>query len=431
MIVFLLIITSTALEISKEKQLLNDDSTSLIDYYRKYKPDNINQKQYLELENVKIFLEPREQLQLNVEIEIVNVGEERLSKLFFTLFHEFEVNKIETNGEKLNFLQNGDMVEIQLNHELEKGQRVSLSFDYDGLQTNLYFGNQQAVYLPSHFPWIPSINVAPAFDIVSNQNGLHRISHKYLKETKYQLTINYNNKIYTNLDKQGGNTWSGYSSSGVTVMSGMLNEKKYEDMTFIYPVTWEDAIHGFGKFEAYINRVYGDLSNGFTTLAVEKPKNIYFLPTTNISDSLIGESSFVDHGSLIIGIPIYVEPNRDYFNYFLAELTYELVPAYTTKDLAYEKQQYEFNSLFNHVYAQLINKQLSLDDDSDYLESFIEHKLTISSKVDSVLEELRAWLKTDEAYNSHHPVYEEWYNLVREGKGWDELNTLLKKHISM
>ncbi|MBM7602713.1 hypothetical protein JOC75_000683 [Metabacillus crassostreae] len=426
-----IIVIASTFGLMKEKQLLVDDTIRIIDYYRKYDTDIRIEMQNIKLENVNILLEPKEQLHLEVDIEVLNTGDNNLSKLFFTLFHELKVNHIEIDGKIVEFLQDGDRVEIRLNKELGIGQKVKVTFDYEGLQTDLYFGNQQSIYLPNHLAWIPSINYAPAFDIVTKQNGLHRISHKYMQETNYQLTVNYNKKIYTNLDKKEKNKWSGNSSSGITVISGMLNEKKYQDVTIIYPITWEDSIHGFGKFETYVNNVYTHLKKGLSIIDANKPKQIYFLPTTNISDSLVGESAFIDHESIIIGTPIYLDIDRDFFNLFLDELTYEIVPAFTTRDLPYDKQQYEFNTLFNLIYARLLNKQMRLNDDTDHVNNFIEHKLTINEKVNSVLGKLNTWLKKDEANNSHHPLYKEWYKLVREGQGWAELNTLLNKYNNM
>ncbi|XQY90221.1 hypothetical protein ACNRWW_11765 [Metabacillus sp. HB246100] len=430
-IVCFIIVISSIFGVMKEKQLLVNDTIRLIDYYRNYDTDIPFEKQNIKLENVDILLEPEAQLQLKVDIEVLNAGNKKLSELFFTLFHEFKVNHIEIEGKDVEFLQEGDKIEIQLNNELGIDQKVKLTFDYEGLQTDLYFGNRQSVYLPNYFPWIPSTNYAPSFDIVTKQNGLHRISHKYMDETNYQLTINYNKKIYTNLDKQEVNKWSGKSSSGITVISGMLNEKKYKEITMIYPLTWENSIHDFGKLEKFVNNIYDHINKSFTVLDKQKPKKIYFFPTTNISDSLVGESSFIDNDAIIIGTPTYLEVDRSYFNQFLDELTYEIVPAITTKDLPYDKQQYEFNTMFNHVYAQLLNKQMGLNDDSDYVNHFIEHNLTTNKKVNSAIRELQTFLKSDKANNSLHPFYEEWYKLVREGKGWDELNALLKKYNNM
>ncbi|WP_174881662.1 hypothetical protein, partial [Metabacillus niabensis] len=388
----------------------------------------LNEEQNIKIENVDILLTPKQNLELEVDVKIQNAGKKDLSKLFFTLFHEFEVNQIEIEGKNIDFLQAGDTVEVLLNEKLKVGQRISLTFNYEGLQTNLYFGNQQAIYLPNHFAWIPSTNLAPAFDIVSNQKGLHRISHKYMEETKYQLEINYNKKIYTNLKNQTKNKWSGSSSSGITVISGMLNEKRDDNKTYIYPISWEESMQELKRFDTYVNTVYKQVTTLLSMDNIEKPKYVYFLPTLNISDTLIGESASIDDQSIIIGTPVYAEPDRNYFKDFIDDLTYEIIPAFTTKDLPYDKSQYEFNSLFNCVYSQTLNKQMGLNDDTGFVNHFINYNLTKNEKVDSVLDGLRNWLKTDEATDSQHTFYKEWYKLVREGKSWDDLNNLLNTY---
>lgn len=426
--VILVLFISSIIEISKDKQLLFEDSISLIDYYRKYDKNMLNEEQNIKIENVDILLTPKQNLELEVDVKIQNAGKKDLSKLFFTLFHEFEVNQIEIEGKNIDFLQAGDTVEVLLNEKLKVGQRISLTFNYEGLQTNLYFGNQQAIYLPNHFAWIPSTNLAPAFDIVSNQKGLHRISHKYMEETKYQLEINYNKKIYTNLKNQTKNKWSGSSSSGITVISGMLNEKRDDNKTYIYPISWEESMQELKQFDTYVNTVYKQVTTLLSKDNIEKPKYVSFLPTLNISDTLIGESASIDDQSIIIGTPVYAEPDRNYFKDFIDDLTYEIIPAFTTKDLPYDKSQYEFNSLFNCVYSQTLNKQMGLNDDTGFVNHFINYNLTKNEKVDSVLDGLRNWLKTDEATDSQHTFYKEWYKLVREGKSWDDLNNLLNTY---
>lgn len=427
-VIFIAFFCTSLNEIISDKQLLLDESTGLVDYYRSYNNDTQFGKQNIKLENVDILLEPKRHLELKVDFEVINRGESDLDKLYFTLFHEFKVNQIKVSGESVDFIQKGETVEIILNEKLTTAKRASVSFDYAGLQTNLYFGNSQSIYLPNYFPWLPSTNSAAAFDFISNQSGLHRISHKNMEETKYQLVIKYNKGIYTNLNKIADNKWSGISSSGITIISGMLNEKNGDYMNFIYPIAWEDSTKGFKKFETYINTVYDHVKTGLLLDNITKPESVYFLPTLNISDTLIGESTFTDGESIIIGTPVYTEPDRNYVNSYLDELTYEMVPSFTTKDLTYDKQQYEFNILFNNIYAQLINRKIGLNDDTDNLKHVIEYNLTESNEINAVLNELHKWLKKEEASDSQHPIYKEWYRLVHEGKGWDELNELLKNY---
>ncbi|MDL4839495.1 ABC transporter permease [Aquibacillus rhizosphaerae] len=426
LLLFVIVFSFSAIEITKKNQILVNDPTRIIDYYRNNEQALLMDDQAIRLDDFDIFLKPNAHLEADVTFTITNEGREELNSLHFALFHELKISELHSNGIALNYVQDGDFVTVELNNAIESGEKIDISMHYEGLKTNLYFGNNQAIYLPHYFPWLPSTNLKPAFDLVTDQKGLHRIKPSYQEETNYRLTINYDKKVYTNLNKQAEGTWSGKSSSGLSVISGMLNENSQENYQWIYPVTWEQSVEDFSTFETYFRMFYNTITNSLD-LNIEKPNRVFFIPNLNISDTLNGESVWVNGSDLILGTPIYIEPDQDYFDIFQAELTYELVPALTTNKLNTDMDDYEFQALFNIVFAKVINKQMNINDDTDTLKFFISEKLTVDQDVNTVVKELKDFLSKKEAEDANHPLYQEWLHLIESKKSWDELYALIKQ----
>ena len=181
-------------------------------------------------------------------------------------------------------------------------------------------------------------------------------------------------------------------------------------------------------FDALFNNITKNLS-----LHTEKPNRIFFIPNQNISDNLTGEGVWLQNQDLILGTPLTIPPDGEYFNmyfntFFKANLAYEIVPAFTTKTLSYEKEQYEFNALFNIVYAQVLNNQMGISDETDSLSQFIDYKLQRNKNVNMVLTELREFLSKKEAQDATHSLYKEWFHLLQSNKSWEDLNELLSKY---
>ena len=432
MAVILVSLTLSAIQISKDKQILTDDPTSLTSYYQSIEHSNKIQEQQIKLEDFDIILKPKQQLEAKVNFVVMNKGNEDINKLYLTLFHEFKVKKIEIKGATVSFNQSGDTVEIELNDTLPFGEKIDVAMEYRGLKTDLYFGNSRAIYLPNYFPWLPSTNTSSVFELVTNQKELHRVSHNYTEDINYHLTIDYNKKVYTNLNKQSEETWSGKSSSGLTVISGMLNEKKQSHYQWVYPVTWENSIRYFKDFEMYFDSLFSNITKNLS-LDTEKPNRIFFFPNQNISDNLTGEGVWLHNQDLILGTRLFVSEDEEFFDmyfntFFKANLAYEIVPAFTTKTSYYEKEQYEFNALFNMAYAQVLNKQMGISDETDTLSQFIDYQLPRNEQVNRVLTELSEFLSTKEAQDATHALYKEWFHLVQSKKGWEDLYELLTKY---
>jgi hypothetical protein len=429
MAVILVFFTLSAIQISKDNQILTDDPTSLISYYRSIEQKKKVQEQQIKLEDFDIILTPKQQLEAKVNFVVMNEGNEAINKLYLTLFHELKIKKIEIKGATVTYNQSGDTVEIELNDTLPFGDKIDVAMEYSGLKTDLYFGNSQAIYLPNYFPWLPSTNTSSAFELVTNYKGLHRVTHSYLEDTNYHLKVDYNKQVYTNLNKQSEDTWSGKSSSGLTVISGMLNEKAQDKYQWVYPVTWENSVPYFKDFEMYFDSLFNNITKNLS-LDTEKPNRIFFFPNQNISDNLTGEGVWLHNQDLILGTPLFIPEDGEYFDmYFNTDyLAYEIVPAFTTKTSNYKKEQYEFNALFNIVYAQVLNKQMGISDETDALSQFIANQLSRNENVDMVLPELIEFLSTKEAQDAAHALYKEWFRLLQSNKSWEDLYELLSKY---
>jgi hypothetical protein len=212
-------------------------------------------------------------------------------------------------------------------------------------------------------------------------------------------------------------------------MSGMLQDTKLTDFQLVYPLTWERAIEDSSMFEDYLNNLFETVSKSLDIKQLSVPETIYFVPNQNTSDTGIGEGTWFNKNQLVVGTNVYVKPERNYFKGNIDYLTYEIVPAMTTKGVPYNKDQYEFNSLFDVVYSQVINRQLDIQDHSTYItDDYMSYKMNLDGVKGKVVSELKTWLKTEESSDSNHPLYKKWFLLIEKQKSWDDLLSLLQRY---
>lgn len=204
-----------------------------------------------------------------------------LDQLDFTLYQNFKVESIQNGAEEpITFKQEGDHIVVQLQKKLSAGSVEKLQFTYSGISSPYFYANEQAVLLPGYFPWLPVEGKYPV--AVMRENGFLR--HTPLPSRKpipYTLHYSGPGKTYSNLQQGNGTTYTGISSSGLTLISGMIGEKTERDKKLVYPLALAGGVEAAApafveRFDQMLSRIEEDLD-----LAIDskgKDDSVLFLP---------------------------------------------------------------------------------------------------------------------------------------------------------
>lgn len=248
-----------------------DTSKSYYDilYYENKELINIEDDNFTVLEN-NLYLDRENLLSVNLK-SLVKIKDD-CSRLTYTLYRDFKIKDILVNGEKATYSQSGDFVEID--RIFRKDERVEINFVYEGLSSPKHYYSKKAMILMGYFPWIPQRGYYSIMNSVGETfykaNG---------DEIKYTLAFKENDKeIYTNLKKDSKGNYSGTLKYGLTLVSGMVEEKKINDVSFTLPIIYKDISnnleYNLDSLQGTINKVYEILD--YNDVSVKK---VFILPT--------------------------------------------------------------------------------------------------------------------------------------------------------
>ena len=147
-------------------------------------------------------------------------SDEILPEYEFTLYHGYEVNKIEDeNGNSISFLQKGDYLTID-NQSMDSIK--SLVFFYDGYSP-LFYSNKKACFLPGFFPYYPKA-------------GCRKIYDDYFIEqedsTAYYHIRMKDNAIWSNLERVNGELQG--EADNVILIKGHMAESDADEKSGVY-----------------------------------------------------------------------------------------------------------------------------------------------------------------------------------------------------
>ncbi|SDX10985.1 hypothetical protein SAMN05444487_11077 [Marininema mesophilum] len=179
---------------------------------------------------------------LSVVVDMKIRLKEKSNQLTFTLYHGLKVKKVVSRNKKLPFRQMGDHLKVSLtDSRLDNKIRI----EYEGVSSPDYPANEQGVLLPSYFPWYP----IPGYKKVYSDQGTY---YPLQPEQRAHFELRYSGpeKLYTNLSHKGGREWQGEATNGITIVAGMMKEKKIDDTTIIYPVSTPYMLKSVNQFIA-------------------------------------------------------------------------------------------------------------------------------------------------------------------------------------
>ncbi|WP_460148533.1 hypothetical protein [Priestia megaterium] len=435
----LLIFIATTVYAIQPFQSLTDDDGKTIRYYRQHKiKEDGSLESPVKFKKYDIALRTKSNLNALVKIQAVNMANKNIKQVTVGLFHELHVEQIKMDDKKIKFKQKNDSLTLYFgDNAWQPNDKRVLEFKYRGLQSNLYFGNAQAVYLPNYMPWLPTEDSRTAFNIVTKYHYLHRVPHQPNEKKLYHLKVDGTNKLFTNLSENGDGNWEGISSDGVSLFSGQLSSKVDDGVEYVYPNTWQSQFKHTDTIQRYLSDVAQAMKTTLKDGTLKIPGTIYFVPNQNIADGIPYEGTWWNDNYIIWGFNQRDYPAEPFFTVdYLGDFTPQLVFA-KTKHLP-KQDDFTFNILFANAYGRALNSTLKLPNDGTdvFIDTILESlgDQSLGNNVDALEmnQQFNTWLRNKESLNPKSPVYKKWNSLIQHptSQKWNKLYDLLKQENS-
>jgi hypothetical protein len=284
-------------------------------------------------------------------------------KLIFSLYHNFKVTSIRYLNSEIPFEQDVDYLTVNFPRKLDPYKNYELTINYEGYGPQRFFSNDQAIMLPGFFSWYPVPGNHPTADF-HDQTIFYTFDSK--QPVQYNMKYTGPTPIFTNLDYQSNNSWSGRSSSGITLVSGEMEEVKVDKTIIIRPYALYNMNKDLEKDVSSFIDLYGNISEILGQS--RKDINKIFLLETRLNQSPIR----IEDGYAIFNVNV---GNNNVFtlsDYLIQSVVEGVVNNYawetqdrTMKDLFkssfsywYEQKEYKVNkneSLLMHQFSPMVD----------------------------------------------------------------------------
>lgn len=174
---------------------------------------------------------------LRAKVDVV-LSTNALESYQFTLYHSYKLKSVQNqDGDKLEYTQNGDYVEV-----INKEKNLkSITFEYEG--ANQYFySTSQGIHLPANYAYYPMPGWRTTF--IRDENNVCFAQEVLKEDAEFTVKIEAPEKlkIYTNFEKKSLTCFKGYNdiqyqgkSNGLTIVgSCFLKDMKVGRVTVIY-----------------------------------------------------------------------------------------------------------------------------------------------------------------------------------------------------
>ena len=411
-------------------QILIDNDTELHNYYKNYDITHSWEQQPYKINEMNISLNTKKNLSAEVWFSFIYEGKQATNELIFSLFHELNVKEVQIDKKRVNFNQNGDQLKIILNGSIERNDMLNISLKYEGLKTNFYFANQQAVYLPSYFNWLPSIYDKPSFIVLNESNLLQRVNHQLTQNVAYNIAFKHREKeVFSNLPKTEKDEWTGESFSGVTLASGLLDVYTKNDTQWVIPFTWKGIVDDFPTIEADVQKLTSIINNSrLLPTEVSVPSKIFFLPNLNTVDRNEFQGTWYSQDHLILGTHVTVEHPEEYFTTFKNNFFVNIINSFFINNASLgEITDYQFAILYRAFITDILLEQINIP--SSELQQLLESGQLKSDNhtLDELISQLNSFKNSPVSKDLNSSFYKEWAKLLYTNNPWESLKNLLEK----
>lgn len=351
------------------KNIMNFSPTEGLssDFWYYYNVEQKKEKEDFEVLSYKLDIHITNKLNVIAELEV----NENLNEYRFTLYHGYKVNNIyDYNGNDMSFVQENDYLTVANTSNTKK-----LYIKYCGSSSKFY-SNFQGTVLPGFFPFYPH----PGYKYVFNVDEQSFDKLILGNEAEFEVNITgVNNHIFSNLNKQGDNKFTGKSTS-VTIISGFVDSFDVNGKEIIYPYLDTYALT-LPAIEQNVNEFCNEYSNSnqFKKIIVMPNINLGNMKTV-IYDDYITTVSLYELSELCVEAEI--NPRKQYLNqliilYLNNKDIYESIlkdetAKYGEKDLTVILMGKAINKLGENEFIQVANAYLHDDSDEREILEFLE-----------------------------------------------------------
>ncbi|WP_054949131.1 hypothetical protein [Numidum massiliense] len=287
------------------------------DYYRQQRAVAKERAPDVNVHAYNIELHDIRHLSARVTVELA--PQERTRDFAFTLYHRLRIDSVSLGGKThVNFEQRGDQLRVRLPQAVPKEDKIALTFVYDGNSSPLFFANEQAMMLPSYFPWYP---VPGAHDAMHDSEGGELRQFPVVLDQKVDYTLTYDGDLAleTNLAPVKNGVWRGTSLSGLTVVGSKLSTETINGARVVYPSSMALLAVAMPQYVANIKaaarQVSADLGQ---TIHTDVP-HIFFLSVPSFSE-------YYDTGVLLLPDQLVIAVKQLHNDPELVPSEGELVP---------------------------------------------------------------------------------------------------------
>lgn len=190
---------------------------------------------------------------------VVAVKESNAGDYNFTLYRGYELTSVTNqNGNELDYERDKDYIVVHTSGDVSE-----IRMTYHGYQSSMY-SNEQGIMLPGYFAYYPQPGFRKVFikEIVDGGYLTYgfNVADDTLQETQYEITVEYDGEVCSNLDKEG-NVFAGVTKAP-TLMGGIVSESYQESGHYIYPTLAEDCVFSLEdikeSLETYCDRLSMD-----------------------------------------------------------------------------------------------------------------------------------------------------------------------------
>lgn len=407
-----------------------------VSYYRLNRSEMNIQSQDLTINKYDINFKLNPDLQLKVVTSVKNNGHD-VSKINFTLYHDLKVSSIKYNGNLISFQQKKDQLTVKLPTSIKQNETFELVISYRGNSSPYYFANNQAIFLPYNFPWLPTINTGPAMKV--DNFDIYKLSLQARNTVDYNLIVNDDKDIFVNLNKVGPNHWQGIKTNGLTIVSGSITRNKLANSgEIIYPYTWEKVFENPATINANFDSIISSISD---ELELSRPINIdsyLYLPITTGGEPM-SNSIWINNEQMIVSLDDFYPIQGGSLEKYEPLMTYGFVPALTWKydNLSFNNMKYP--QLFSNSFAYWYNlryQESTIENKQTYFNYFIEN-LDIneendneSRRIKTISENLYNFINNKQIANEiKREFFVEWYKQMSKknnNENWEWVEENLK-----
>lgn len=342
-------------------------------YYESIKQKNTYQD--FKITSYKLMLNVDKDLE--AQATLVLEAPQALNKYYFTLYRGYEVSTVKSNNKELEFIQEGDYLEVK-NPGEEKIHSLVIEYTGNG---NKFYSNRQGIMLPAYFAYYPIANKQVIYD--KSTYSFINCCDEMKKHFEIQIETESDINIISNLKKKN-NVFTGYSQSP-SLIGGLIDGYvKNDDEIIYYPL--EDNSKNIEDVHTQLEEALENCKNkiGINTEYEIENKKILQLPATVYStaynedlfifnDHILTSTDIVDDvanniilsevkkhtGFLKISLVEFL--NKDKGEYFLENYDTsinqkdidELVGLYKEKDEYVPKAMLKINSIVAYKMKQL------------------------------------------------------------------------------